>query len=277
MHARLTGGSILAAVVSAALIASGCGSTTAALDPAAEAAQTTSHAGGAHMSMTMSLHIPGASAPVRMSATGSFNFTAKEGNLTARMTGIPKLPGGTMSMTELYKANAVYVDSPLTAGKLPHGAHWLKLNLAGDAQSLGLGAQSLTGGQSDPSQYLQYLEAAGGKVKAVGHEDVRGTPTTHYEGTIDLAKSLERLHTSKSAKLRDFLSKARTELGSTQIPIDVWIDAHHLVRRMDMNFSPGQGAQRIAVDLRIELFDFGATPTVTAPSDSDVFEPTPSL
>jgi hypothetical protein len=277
MHARLAGGSILAAVLCAALIASGCGSTTATLDPAAEAAQATSHAGGAHMSMTMRMDLPGSSAPMLMSADGSFNFTAKEGDLTARVSGVPKLAGGTMSMTELYKANAVYVESPQAAGKLPHGAHWLKLDLSRYAQSLGLGAQSLTGGQSDPSQYLKYLEAAGGKVKAVGHEDVRGTPTTHYKGTIDPAKALERLHSSDSAKLRDFLSKARTELGNTQIPIDVWIDAHHLVRRMDMSLSPGQGAQRIAVDLRIELFDFGATPTVTAPSGSDVFETTPSL
>ena len=196
------------------------------------------------MSMTMSVGLPGTSAPLRLSANGSFNFTAKEGELTTHMTGVPKLPGGALSMTELYKAGDVYIDSPLTAGKLPHGARWLKFDIGRFAQSVGLDAQSLTGGGSDPSQYLQYLEAAGGKMRAVGHEDVRGTPTTHYEGTIDLSKELDGPHSSNtnSAKLRSFLSKARAELGSTEIPISVWIDAHHLLRRMEMSFSLAAGA-----------------------------------
>ena len=113
----------------------------------------------------------------------------------------------------------------------------------------------------------------------MGHEDVRGTPTTHYEGTIDLSKALDGLHSSNtnSAKLRSFLSKARAELGSAEIPISVWIDAHHLVRRMEMSFSLAAAAQHTAVDLRLELFDFGVTPTVRAPADSEVFETTQSL
>ncbi len=231
------------------------------------------------MSMTMSLDLPATSAPLRLNANGSFNFTAGEGELTTRMTGVPKLPGGALSMTELYKAGDVYIDSPLTAGKLPHGARWLKLDIGRSAQSVGLDAQSLTGGGSDPSQYLQYLEAAGGKVRAVGQENVRGTPTTHYEGTIDLSKALDGLHSSNtnSEKLRFFLSKARAELGSAEIPINVWIDPHHLLRRMEMSFSPAAGAPHTAVDLRLELFDFGATPTVRAPADSEVFETTQSL
>jgi hypothetical protein len=277
MHARLAGGSILAAVICAALIASGCGSTTATLDPAAEAAQTTSRAGGAHMSMTMRFELPGSSAPLQMRATGSFNFTAKEGDLAAHITGLPKLPGGMLRMTELYKAGVAYVNSPLMAGKLPHGASWLKLDLGRYAQSVGIDTQSLMGGQSDPSQYLQYLEASGGQVRVVGHENVRGVATTHYAGTVDVAKALERLHSSNSAKLRAFLDKARAELGSSKIPLDVWIDGQHLVRRMDMSLPLAQSAQHISLDLRVELFDFGATPTVTAPSGSDVFEMTSRL
>jgi hypothetical protein len=277
MHARLAGGSIVAGLVSAALIASGCGSSAVSLDPAAEAAQVTSRAGGAHMIMTMSMELPGSSAPLSVSASGSFNFTAKEGDLTARISGVPKLASGAMSMTELYKAGAVYVQSPQIAGKLPHGAHWLKLDLSRYAQSLGIDSQLLTGSESDPSQYLQYLEAAGGKVRAVGHEDVRGVPTTRYAATIDVSKELERLRSSHSAKLSEFLSKARAQFGNSEIPLSVWIDAHHLVRRMDLSFSPKQGTPGVAVDMHLELFGFGSTPTVTAPTGSDVFETTPSL
>jgi hypothetical protein len=56
--------------------------------------------------------------------------------------------------------------------------------------------------------------------------------------------------------------------------VEVWVDAHKTVRRLTMDLSAAASGQRFTVHFEVELFDFGPTPPVTTPSESEVFDAT---
>ncbi len=266
------------AAAALALAASVCGSSSVALDPVAQAAEVTSHAGGAHMTITVRVEIPGASAPFTVSGQGFFNYASQEGMLTMDLSGMPALgaagvPGG-LHVRELFKSSAIYVASPLFAGKLPAGAGWVKVNIDRVGQGLGFNLQQLAGGQSNPDQFLQYLKASAGKVTLVGREPVRGVATKHYTGTIDLRKVADAIPAGGRARVRDALSKVIAQTGASGLPIGVWIDDGGRVRRIALSLALPVAGQSLRVSATVELFGFGATPPVTLPPAADVYDAT---
>jgi hypothetical protein len=263
----------LAAAIALALATSGCGSTSATLDPVAQAAEVTSRAGGAHLALTAHLSAAGLPAPLTINGQGFFNYSSQEGTIGLDMSGLPTAAGA-VHMEEIFKSAALYIGSPLFAGKLPGGAHWMKLDIARFGQALGLDLQSLTGGQSNPAQFLEYLKASGGTVTPVGHELVRGVPTTHYRGTIDLRKVADVLPGANRAQLRAALAKVIAQIGASSLPVDVWVDSARLVRRMEIVISASAGGQSLRMQMSVELFGFGPTPPVTAPAQGDVYDAT---
>ena len=119
---------------------------------------------------------------------------------------------------------------------------------------------------SDPRETLDYLRSISGELTRIGTEDVRGVPTAHYFAAVDWQKALARA--AKESGQQGFLAQLQsmpTALAS--IPVDVWVDADNLVRRMKMSFvfaSPGQSQQAKAA-MEMELFDYGKPVTVEAP------------
>jgi hypothetical protein len=281
MHSRLPAGLIAITAALLALIISGCGSSTATIDPVAEAAVATSHAGGAQMSMRIRVEIEGLASPLTMTGTGNFNFAVNEGELVSNMTGLPAsgLAGihvSSLHFTELFAKDVLYLESPLFNGKLPGGARWMKLDLGKATPGIGLDPQSLSSGQSNPAQILDYLRAGGGSVKNLGSDMVRGTKTTHYGGTIDLIKAAGKIPGANSSLLKSSTEKLVAHGGSAEIPVEVWVDDHNLLRRMTMNLSEAPEGHHFAAAIAIELFNFGATPSVNPPSGDEVFDATQS-
>lgn len=270
----------IASALALALCASGCGGSTAAtLDPVAQAAETTSHLGGAHMALTLQVGASGLGAPFTMSGQGFFNYKRQEGTLSLDTTSLPAgvsaaLPSGPLHIEEIFKSSAIYVGSPLLAGKLPGGARWLKIDLSRFAQTIGLNLQQLTGGQSNPAQLLQYLRATGGTVELVGSEPVRGVPTSHYRTTVDLSKVADFLPSSNKDQLRAALAKLIAQIGAGKLPVNVWVDAQHLVRRLTLALPFSTAAQKVQFSITMELFEFGPTPTLAAPPSNEVFDAT---
>jgi len=266
---------VLAAACFPALCASGCGSSSATLDPVASAAEVTSHAGGAHLALSMQMSASGLPSTISASGEGFFNYSTHEGMFSLDLSGLPAsaaLPSGPLHMEEIFKSATIYVGSPLFAGKLPGGARWIKLDLARVGQALGFDLQQLAGGQANPAQFLEFLKASGGSVSAVGEETVRGVGTTRYRGTLDLNKALDVVPSSARAALRSAISK----MGLSSLPVEVWVDAHKLVRRIALALKVPAGGQELEVRITIELFDFGRTPRVSAPSGNEVFDATGS-
>jgi hypothetical protein len=271
--------SLIALLVFAAS-GSGCGSSGVALDPVAQAAEVTSHVGGVHLALNIQLTVSGQPAPFTMSGSGFFNYRTHEGSLALDLSGLPssaagtELPGGTLHMEELLKSPDVYVTSPLLEGKLPGGAHWMKLDISRIGQAVGFNVQQLAGGQSNPAQFLEYLKASGGNVTALGRDAVRGVSTTRYRGTIDLGKVAGVLSSADRGQLHEALSKLSEQLGPGGLPVEVWVDDHRLVRRIVMVLALSAGGQSVQMRIATDLYGFGPTPAVTPPSESEVFDAT---
>ena len=213
-----------------------------------------------------------------LDGAGFFNYKTQEGSLTLDVNGLPagateSLGSGSLRVEELFKSTTIYVGSPLFANKLPGGARWMKLDLGRFAQAVALNLQQLVGGQSNPAQVLEFLRATRA-VSRVGAETVRGVPTTRYRAKIDLAKAADVLPGANRDQVRSALKKLSAQTGLSDIPVEVWIDGHKTVRRLALELAAPAGADKVTVHLQIELFDFGPTPRVTAPSESEVFDAT---
>jgi hypothetical protein len=264
-----------------AVALSGCGASPGAtIDPVAEAAVATTHAGGAHMAMHISIDLQGLAAPLTVAGSGDFNFSTDEGEIISNLTGLPAaatslLHGSSLEFTELYAKGDLYMSSPLFDGKLPDGARWMKLDLSQLAAGAGIDAQSLTSGQSDPAEVLNYLRA-GGTIRKVGSERLRGTPTTRYRGSIDLLEAAQDVPGSNHAQAKAAIEKLIAQTGTRKLPVEVWVDSHGLVRKLTMALTEVASGEHVNVAIELELFDFGATPSVNPPAAGEVFDATQS-
>lgn len=272
-------GSVVA--LAAALGGSGCGSAVSTVDPVAEAAVATAHAGGAHLALSGTVNSPLLGAPMTLAGSGAFNFRTGEGTYEMTASGLPEeaqtaLHASTLQLSEVLEAGSIYVTSPLLEGKLPGGARWVKVDLAGVEQSMGLDPSSLTSG-SDPTQYLRDLLEVGTGVRVVGHEAIRGVPTTRYAGSVDLVEAAAaQARAGDRAQARAAMERLVARTGSASMPVEAWVDAHGLLRRLSLDVSERTAGQPLTVDVVEELFDFGPTATITAPSGSEVFDATSS-
>jgi hypothetical protein len=230
------------------------------------------------MSMRVSAEVEGLSTPLTVTGSGNFNFARSEGEFISNVSGFPAaalraLHASSIRITELFTKGALYLESPLFAGKLPGGARWMKLDLAKVNKGAGLDAQSLISGQSNPAQVLEYLRGSGSVTK-VGTEQVRGVASTHYRAKLDLAKAAEKTAGVNRAQLKATIEKLVSQAGGRTVPVDVWVDSHNLVRRMSMKLAESSTGHHAAINLQMELFNFGATPTVNPPAAGEVYDAT---
>ncbi len=275
---------VLAALGAGAGALSGCG-TSATLDPIARAAEVSSQQEGARFSLSVRLSspmLPGAGFAI--SANGYVDERKRTGELTMDLSGIPgatALPGGAGTVKMIFAYPVIYMNMPFLAGQLPAGKTWMKLDVRKAAQAAGIDLSQLSSlGQDDPTQLLEYLRASSGGVSTVGSETLDGVPTTHYRGTLQLSDILNRLPASD----RDAAKAALEKLGNGgAIPVDVWIDGQHRVRRMRMSLAAGDptstpgagsatGAGAVSGTVTIAFTSYGAVPPIVPPPASEVFE-----
>jgi hypothetical protein len=281
MSFRRTSAALLAPVVCAGLLGAlaGCGSSSAVsgtIDPVAQAAEATTHAEGAQLALRVSVALPTGGAALTIAGHGDINLKDREAEIFMTVQGLPsslaqKLPPGGLTMTELLAKNTIYIDSPVFGTKLPGGAKWVKLDLGKSASSLGLDPQTLTNGQTDPSQYLQFLKA-GGSVQKAGSETVRGVATTRYKGAIDLGKVAALASSKDRAATKAAIEKLTAQLGTDTLPMEVWIDSKHMVRKLQLSLSVNVSGQHVGTKIEEELFDFGPTPGVNPPAAGEVYK-----
>lgn len=135
------------------------------------------------------------------------------------------------------------------------GHHWLAVTVPGGS------AQSAVGGQ-DPMAMFKLLAKPQGVTK-VGKDKIHGTATTHYRVQLD---------PERMAALGSRFSGIAVPPGATDalknLTMDVWIDRANRPRRMTMRLS----VQGVSMNMRVDVRDYGAPVTVTAPAASDVTE-----
>lgn len=265
-----------AAVAAVVLLAGGAGAP--GLDPVARAAQATAAQQGAQMLITGHVSVAGTPSPITLRGSGEMDMRGGEGRLRIDVAGLPsallaQVPGGGLSMEELFIAPNVYVGSPLLAGRLPGSARWVRVDLSKVQGSLGVDPSSITSGETDPSQYLSMLRAAGATARVVGHESLHGVPTTRYSAKVNLLKAAE----SSDPALHRMLPEVRQLIarsGIGTLPLEVWVDGSGLVRRIALSMAAGEGSAHAVVSLTVDYSGFGPIRPVVAPAPSEVLDAT---
>jgi len=235
----------------------------------AASAARTSHAKSARIAMTMRMTVPPSGTSVVANASGVVGFRDRSGDLDMHMT----IPGaGAIEMREVMVWPVIYMRSPLFAAAL-HGKQWMKLDLAKIERANGVNLNAVTStGSSDPTQMLQALENESDSLQNLGAATVRGVPTVHYHAVIDLDKAAKNAPAAIRAAVQKSDARLVAMLGTHRMPMDVWIGQDHLVRRLayHMALPVASTGETLAMDVRLDMFDFGVPVHVTAPPASDV-------
>lgn len=175
-------------------------------------------------------------------------------------------------MTVRYTPDTMFVDGgdafASSAGK---GKHWIKYDYDVLAKQAGPSGAFMKDQlqNNNPARSVQLL-LAGGKVKKVGTDSVRGTQATHYSGTVDvseLAKAQSKdLSESDLKKLQQQLQQS----GMNEEKIDLWIDGKDLLvkKREVAKSTKGQGD----LDSTVYYSDYGTDVNVQDPSSSDTVD-----
>jgi len=237
----------------------------------AASAARTSHAKSARIAMTMRMTVPPSGTSVVANASGVVGFRDRSGDLDMHMT----IPGaGAIEMREVMVWAVIYMRSPLFAAAL-HGKQWMKLDLAKIERANGVNLNAVTStGSSDPTQMLQALENESDSLQNLGAATVRGVPTVHYHAVIDLDKAAKNAPAALRAAVRRSDARLVAMLGTHRMPMDVWIGHDDLVRRLAYHVSVPIAATggKMAMDVRLDMFDFGVPVHVTAPPAGEVAE-----
>jgi LppX_LprAFG lipoprotein len=251
-----------------ALGSAACGSESAAgpapEDAVALAASNTTDAGTYKADVTGSTEIAGQT--VDVSGTGEFDGKSRQGHMSLTTS----VAGQDIDMELVSVFPLVYIRYP--PGLLPGLSAekpWVKLDLEQLGEQVGLDlGQLVQAGQSDPSQGLQFLRGVS-DVESVGEEEVRGVPTTHYTGTVDL-----RSRSETDPALEDTIEQLIQQTGISEVPVEVWIDEDNFVRRMKQTMEGATAGPGMTMDMTTttELYDFGTDITVEEPPAGKVID-----
>jgi hypothetical protein len=120
--------------------------------------------------------------------------------------------------------------------------------------------------ESDPTEVLAVLGEAVDDADPVGEDTVRGVPTTRYRTAVDLDAAL--------AGAADGILGGMLASGDVQqVPLDVWLDADGLPRRLVLDLSDAAAdltGPDATTELTLEVFDYGEPMGIEAPDASEV-------
>jgi len=258
---------VLAAIAVAALagVFSSGDTSPATLGDLQNAASATAQTTGVHLALAVTT--AGGPEQVSVSGGGEMDPATREANITLSMNA-SGTQSSQMTMTEILKDGTLYLESPLLSEHLPGGQRWVSVDLQQLQRSLGVSPASDQFGV-DPSQYLDYLRAAGAQVTAAGTQSLRGETVTLYTGTINIVHAIELSAGPAGAQAA---SKVTAEMrNASAVPVEAWVGADHRLRKLAMSLET-QGAVTQRVNVVAEYFDFGPIKPVAAPPAGEVFD-----
>jgi hypothetical protein len=238
--------------------------------PVALAVAATNRQSGA-LAFAMTGTVTTSGQPVPLSSRGVFDRRRRRGAFTTKT----KLGSQAFTVQQIVDKQQLYLRSPVFAGKLPGGKSWLKIDVAKAARvpGLNLDALGVSGPSQDPAQGLDYLQGVGA-AKRLGTAKVNGVATTHYRVQVDLKRAAKR--SAKGAKRS--IGRLISSLGGpTMLPVDVWIDGDHLIRRQHVKYSATVAGARSAFDITTDYTAYGAKLDAQPPADGDTFDGMASL
>lgn len=253
-------------VVLAAVGACGRGDDRTPQEIVFASAAATEEAKSSKILMTVDVPKSDVTPATTITAEGAFDYETRSGRMVMQL---PIPGGGEIEMVT--RDDVVYMRMPPQMSAGFGGKPWVSIDLA-DAAAASGGDLSAFGPVNgiDPTQALAQLRGVTDDVRAVGEETVRGTKTTKYRLTIDLARVVEQAPEAQREMVRNAVEK----LGSGAVPAEAWIDAEGRLRKF---------TQRTTIDgigetvVTMELFDFGTDVVVEAPPADQVADLGPML
>ena len=165
------------------------------------------------------------------------------------------------------------------------GGKWMK------APATASGSGGLTSGSGyDAGEVLGFLKSVSAKgVTDLGAATVRATSTTHYRATLDLAKvaAAAGAATGSGSSSSADLGSMMKSTGLTSMPMDVYVDGQHHVRRVAMTMTmggaatgssapanplTGSGTPSGQFTMTMDFYDFGVPVHVTAPPADQIVD-----
>jgi len=261
---------LTAAAAAGLLLVAGCGSSGggsssgggAAANPAAavrDAGMKVLSAGTSKLTLNSSTKIGGQA--VQFSGEGIFDYGHKTGQLVIKLPAGGR--GGGAEIQERITGGFLYLALPNMPGA------FYKVALAD------LGGTSL-GSSTDPTASFAALNSVSNGVQKLGTEQVRGTSTTHYKGSIDVVKA-----TAKTTGVAHDLVQALIKNGLKVLPFDAYVDDQGRLRKyvqvVMLPPTTKTGGKPIDSTTSIELYDFGTKLDVQAPPAAQVKDGAPLL
>ena len=200
-----------------------------------------------------------------MEGEGVTNFSGTESAMTMNLLGTEgfevRLLDGTVYMKLPENARP-----PEASGAKP----WIRVSADEAYEESGPSPLGSEGAQ-DPARQLEYLRGVSDSVEKVGMEKVRGVRTTRYKVVTDLEKEAA----GQDAETRKEFDEMTRRLGTSKVPVEVWIDEQNRARRVAIDMVvPGPenlaapnapGGEEPRLSMVAEYYDFGTPLDVQAP------------
>ena len=272
--------SILVLPLVAVALASCGGTQGVSVEAVAQAAEKTTDARTSRLSFTTVFRADGES--VELHADGTMDYQRNVGRMTMDLGDLSDSAGSSFwnGKVEMIFDGLVYYMRlpPELARELGATKPWLKMDVRKIGKSAGLDLGSLAQVQQNPAELMQFLRAVGQDVEKVGEEEVRGIDTTRFRTTIEPAKAAAygaataNVSPELRRALRNRLDELRKKGKLDDIPVDVWLDADGLVRKLVMHYDDEAEGARVRSTVTMELFDFGIDVRVRNPPAREVID-----
>lgn len=276
------GAGVLAVVAVLAFLLLGSGGNGLG-SPIAQAATLSSSTAGYRLHMAMEITSSALDSPITATGTGvvdlrdhatAFSIVM---NLGDQPQVIQQLGSSTMRVDMVLEGAIAYMKLPsnLTASLRTSGRPWIKADLSKLSGVPGLSSLADSPTTSDPGQALQELESVSGGVANLGPQRMDGVETTHYQADLSLDRLIGSVPSSERSVMRRVISTLQQAMPNGAIPVDVWVDSRHLVRRitttLDISIPSGQNLQETAT---VDLGDYGPQPRPATPPSDQVLDAT---
>jgi hypothetical protein len=245
--------------------------------PIAQAATLSSSTPGFRMHMSLQVTSSALSSPITATATGVVDVRDHASALSMVMDVgdepqvVQQLGSSSLRFDMVTEGTTAYAKLPsaLTNALGTSGRPWLKVDAAKLSGLPGLSSLASGPTTSDPSQTLQMLRSVSGSVVNLGPQRVDGFQTTHYRAGVSLARLVDNLPSADRSAAQQAFSSLQQAVPNGELPMDVWIDGEHLVRRittsLDLSLPTGANMQETAT---VDFSDYGPqSPPATPPAD----------
>jgi hypothetical protein len=249
--------------------------------PIAQAATLSSSTPGYRMHMAVRVTSSALSSPVTATGSGVVDLRDRASSMSLTMDlgdqpqVVQALGGSTLRMDMVTNGSAIYIKLPgaLTASLPTSGKQWIEVDLSKLSSVPGLSSLAGNPTASDPRQILQSLRSVSNSVVDEGPQRIGRTATTHYHAQLSFSHLADALPSAERGAAMKALSALQQTLPTDGLPVDVWVDAHHLVRRvvmaLDINAPSGPSLQETVT---VDLDHYGPQHQPAPPASSDVLK-----